>query len=894
MRFFTTLILLIALTVHLKANTYYISNNGDDLNDGLSIATPFKTFQPINALILQVGDSILLESGHWFTGTLMPAMNGPQIKRLYIGIYNGSEKAVISGGFTPYGWSVDGDTASVVVDQHITSVYFNEQRQTPARFPDFGFLPIASVNGTIGFSSSGLTQINETWNGATARIRSSPNEYVSGLVDQYNSGALVFSDPISNAPTPGSGFYLDQSYKALSTFGEWYYDTATHKLSYLTNNPSALTNQVVAVSEDYGLRFMASCDSIIIENLDIRFNNRSGIYFSSTVNNTLIRNCAFNYGNDAGILIDGIATKVDFHNNTFNDFLTNGIHVFQLWYSRINHNTFTNIGAVAGQGRSGYFQYTPIFSGFMAYSEINDNTIKHFGNSAIKCDGPFNSFRRNYIEDGMLCTTTSGALNFYGDVSKELIIEDNFILNIKGNQDGLPQYDGLICGILMNGLCHNNTIHHNTIANCGSYGIWITTGNYEHTITGNLIYNNRIAQLSLNDFYGVPGSNKNHVIKNNIFYCLSGEQVCLEYETLNPENLYSVTDSNYYCNPYNYTAVREKFVFEEPATVTYPLPAWQKRILADSNSIAPGLSLNRYTIDAETENELISNGNFTANFDDWELYADAGMDLLLDNDIGMDGGCVKVLLQDTALTFAQINSKAFSLINNQFYRLRYSVFGDQSSYMNTSVYLKGGDYHPVGLDRFNTYITNRTEKEFIFRSTEECASCAVRLSMFKGDSLLVLDNISLRQVSVSLLDSTLSNRLILNYSDQQTEINLNDTTYFDLNGNTITGTFNLPAYSSYVLVPQQIIFNSINNPVLNQSTIQVYPNPATDHIQIILPEYHMGSSYEVINISGQLVKHESMSSDVVHSIDLSHITPGIYILRVINERGVYTQRLVKL
>jgi hypothetical protein len=139
MRFFTTLILLIALTVHLKANTYYISNNGDDLNDGLSIATPFKTFQPINALILQVGDSILLESGHWFTGTLMPAMNGPQIKRLYIGIYNGSEKAVISGGFTPYGWSVDGDTASVVVDQHITSVYFNEQRQTPARFPDWRY-----------------------------------------------------------------------------------------------------------------------------------------------------------------------------------------------------------------------------------------------------------------------------------------------------------------------------------------------------------------------------------------------------------------------------------------------------------------------------------------------------------------------------------------------------------------------------------------------------------------------------------------------------------------------------------------------------------------------------------------------------------------------------------
>jgi len=47
----------------IKGKTYYVSNNGCDLNDGLSPRTAIKTLDRIHTLPLEEGDGILLERG---------------------------------------------------------------------------------------------------------------------------------------------------------------------------------------------------------------------------------------------------------------------------------------------------------------------------------------------------------------------------------------------------------------------------------------------------------------------------------------------------------------------------------------------------------------------------------------------------------------------------------------------------------------------------------------------------------------------------------------------------------------------------------------------------------------------------------------------------------------
>jgi len=55
--------------------TYYISTNGNDINNGLSAITPWQTLSKINGLDLEPGDKILLEGGSRFTGSIQLDQN---------------------------------------------------------------------------------------------------------------------------------------------------------------------------------------------------------------------------------------------------------------------------------------------------------------------------------------------------------------------------------------------------------------------------------------------------------------------------------------------------------------------------------------------------------------------------------------------------------------------------------------------------------------------------------------------------------------------------------------------------------------------------------------------------------------------------------------------------
>ena len=79
--------------VHEKTATYYVSNNGNDSNDGLSPETAWKTIARVNQDTYIPGDKILFErGGEWENTTLQPQGSGSAVAYITIGAY-GNETA---------------------------------------------------------------------------------------------------------------------------------------------------------------------------------------------------------------------------------------------------------------------------------------------------------------------------------------------------------------------------------------------------------------------------------------------------------------------------------------------------------------------------------------------------------------------------------------------------------------------------------------------------------------------------------------------------------------------------------------------------------------------------------------------------------------------------------
>ena len=94
----TIILVVINLSSCIYANTYYISSsNGNDNNDGLSIAFPFSSLEKINAINFNAGDTILFKSGDLWEGMLWIKGSGSTQEPIIIDSYGGNIKPIING-----------------------------------------------------------------------------------------------------------------------------------------------------------------------------------------------------------------------------------------------------------------------------------------------------------------------------------------------------------------------------------------------------------------------------------------------------------------------------------------------------------------------------------------------------------------------------------------------------------------------------------------------------------------------------------------------------------------------------------------------------------------------------------------------------------------------------
>ena len=109
----TLITLSIFILINTKAEVYYVSSSmGNDLNNGLSIQSPFQSIEKLNSMQFNPGDSICFKSGDYWEGMFWVNGSGSISQPIVIDIYGGNDRPIING----YGYQ-----AAILIfnDQHI-------------------------------------------------------------------------------------------------------------------------------------------------------------------------------------------------------------------------------------------------------------------------------------------------------------------------------------------------------------------------------------------------------------------------------------------------------------------------------------------------------------------------------------------------------------------------------------------------------------------------------------------------------------------------------------------------------------------------------------------------------------------------------------------------------
>lgn len=102
--------------------TYYVAANGDDLANGTSASTPWRTLSKVSSTTFGPGDQILFRAGDTFPGVLTPRGSGSSSTRLVFGRYGSGARPILQGaGAVPATIHITGSSNLTITDLEITN-----------------------------------------------------------------------------------------------------------------------------------------------------------------------------------------------------------------------------------------------------------------------------------------------------------------------------------------------------------------------------------------------------------------------------------------------------------------------------------------------------------------------------------------------------------------------------------------------------------------------------------------------------------------------------------------------------------------------------------------------------------------------------------------------------
>lgn len=460
------------------ATEYYISNDGDDSNNGTSTFSSWKTFQHIEDCDLLPGDSAFLNRGDvWREELYYENCNGTYDSPITIGAYGTGPKPIITGADNFSDWSLhEGNIYKTTIDvPTIYQVFVDGEYYNRSSHPNNVFYNIDTI--TKGWIVSSEVELSEQEIiGSKAYVWSANWAIEERNVASFDEEKknITFSTPMYYESTSKKLFYLENKLWMLDSPGEWWFNTTSKELFiWLKNNANPSVAIVEVITRNYASQITTS-RNLLVHNISFLYSNYSGIKLSNSDNITVI-NCDINYSFDSGIRL-GLSKSLLIENNFISKNFNQGIYSYiKIEKSIIKKNIITHttmIGRAKGRSTSSISM-----GGLSLNNIIEYNTVINNGYAGIHFGGINNTVQYNYINNS--CA----------------ILQD--------------------CGSIYTGGGNNNrsgTIRNNIIETGNSYAFGI----YLDDQTGNFsAYNNTILSHPI----GINIHNsRNNSIKNNVIY----------------------------------------------------------------------------------------------------------------------------------------------------------------------------------------------------------------------------------------------------------------------------------------------------------------------------------------------------------------------------------------
>lgn len=393
-----------------QAATYYVSNVGNDSNDGLSVNTSWASLAKVNSSTFQAGDSVLFRRGDTWRGHVEISDSGKADAPLVFDAFGESSlpRPTINGSELLTGWqrcsaTTCGNLPNVqnifftkinlpqllykknpadkgtYYNQGVSQLFVNGSPALYARHPNSGYLfnEQAIDSNTLKIKQTDWDTLpTKNLIGAYAHTKSARwtlGTQTISAVNYTNRTIDLFGSPLIAS---GWGYFLNNKLEMLDSAGEWFFDDK--KLTVYFWPPAGVDlNTAVVEGSGYaldvpstdgtstlkdialnGFNILNTDSNIAVSYVTVRnfhIIQHSGTGVNALADNLVIDNNFIEYVDGPGIFVSRNVmgqNAISIRNNRINYSNNIGIHL-KAEDSEVVNNTITNIGRFESLGKLG-------------------------------------------------------------------------------------------------------------------------------------------------------------------------------------------------------------------------------------------------------------------------------------------------------------------------------------------------------------------------------------------------------------------------------------------------------------------------------------------------------------------------------------------------------------
>lgn len=903
----------VLLSLSAQSINYYISNSGNDANNGTSPSSAWRTIDKVNQMMgsFLPGDSILFQRGGRFRGEIDFTASGNTAQQIYIGAYGAGNLPVIEGSEILSGWTFYSGNiwkaGCAACSGDIANLLLNKNIQPWGRFPNKGYLPISGASGKTEIYDNSQNYTNGYWNGGEAVVRT--NHWVLDRLQIQSSGGntLTFSDSASYDFTAGFGYFIQKHYNTLDTTGEWYFDR-TNKIVYFYYPGFNASADTVEISfYDYGIK-MLDVNYVTVENISFANQMRSGDTLQNC-RNIIFRNNKVLYGGINGISAVNCDTMT-LENNIIENSNNDGILLRDSRNIAVVDNTIKKSGAIAGRGLGGTDGGNYI--GIEINGWGNENTLLQYNNidssgyiGACIFFGNNARVLNNYVTNTAFVKDDAGGI--YTGLQPSSCgnqIIGNIVMYSIGAPDGTPHDTyPLTSGIYLDD-CSDSVIVKDNTAAFSDLGIFVHNSK-NCVIKDNTFFNNRQAQLYMKrDNPLLPACPiSNSLIKHNIYFSMNQWERCVDLESLNYDvNSFGIFDSNHVCNPFTSLVVKRvlNLFLANEETQQLTIDDWEGgNIHQATNSFSCPKTWDTFIVSDTLSANMISNSDFTGDIIGWTSWSPfSSGNISWDTVTQINGPTLKADFIWQNNSYQQVIYPGFPVDSGSVYLASFSIKGTKPYSFQHMACEDQSPWSPVGASA--EYAVNsqvHDYKHFLFAG-QSFPSARMIFYIPDNDSVCWIDDVRLYKIDGNCVD--FDTLIYFYYNPTKNWQNIPLTGVFrNVDSVEVFGNYALPPYSSVILLRDTFALH----PGINEyeektkNNIIVYPNPLLAGTPLYI-ELTDGSkeniSTDIFNSLGECVFSMQDNNKRKISITDTNFKPGIYFIKVSSKNKIFLKKLVVL